>query len=288
MVEALAFPVCESDLDGLAEVLLDAVSSGASVSFMASLDRATARDWWHRTLDALGPKGLAVVARDGGTIVGCVLLQPAWAPNQPHRADVAKLLVHRRARDHGVAHALMADLERRAWGAGFTLLTLDTKRGDVAEHLYRSIGWTPVGAIPDYALNPDGTSCDTVVFFKAAWPTGPQLEDLVQRFQRCALRESEWTHSAHLSVGTWHVARFGEAEALERLRFGIQRLNISLGGVNSHCAGYHETITAAYVRLLAIICSGAHTPISWPRFARCWSVRYQRQTSSGGSTRRTG
>ena len=158
-------------LDSLASLLLDAIDSGASVSFMASLDRRTAKDWWERTLDGLGPRGVAMVARDDdGVIIGCVLLQPAWAPNQPHRADVAKLLVHRRARRRGLARALMAELERAAWGAGFTLLTLDTKRGDAAEALYRSIGWTPVGTIPDYALNPDGTPCDTVVFFKAAWP----------------------------------------------------------------------------------------------------------------------
>jgi GNAT superfamily N-acetyltransferase len=251
MVQVLSMPACASDLDSLASLLLDAIDSGASVSFMASLDRRTAKDWWESTLDGLGPRGVAVVARDDdGVIIGCVLLQPAWAPNQPHRADVAKLLVHRRARRRGLARALMAELERAAWRAGFTLLTLDTKRGDAAEALYRSIGWTPVGTIPDYALNPDGTPCDTVVFFKAAWPSATQLDDLVHRFQECQVDKTEWTHAAHLCVGTWHVAHFGEAEALDRLRSGIQRLNISLGGTNTDTAGYHETITRAYVRLL--------------------------------------
>ena len=88
------------------------------------------------------------------------------------------------------------------------------------------------------------------MFFKAAWPSAAQLDDLVRRFQECRVGKTEWTHAAHLCVGTWHVAHFGEAEALDRLRSGIQRLNISLGGTNTDTAGYHETITRAYVRLL--------------------------------------
>jgi len=88
-------------------------------------------------------------------------------PNQHHRGDVAKLLVHRRARGRGVGKALMNEVESRARAAGFTLLTLDTKRGDVAEGLYRRSGWTEVGVIPNYALDPDGSFCDTVVFYKA-------------------------------------------------------------------------------------------------------------------------
>ncbi len=93
-------------------------------------------------------------------------MQPAWAPNQPHRAEVAKLLVHRRARRAGIGRALMAALEARAASAGFTLLTLDTVRGDSGERLYRRAGWTAAGVIPDYALYPDGRPCDTVVFYK--------------------------------------------------------------------------------------------------------------------------
>ena len=93
-------------------------------------------------------------------------LHPAWPPNQRHRADIAKLLIHRRARRRGLGGLLMREIESRARAAGFTLLTLDTKRGDGAESLYRRGGWTEVGVIPGYALNPDGTPCDTVVFYK--------------------------------------------------------------------------------------------------------------------------
>jgi GNAT superfamily N-acetyltransferase len=106
------------------------------------------------------------VARDDRGIVGTVQLQPAWAPNQPHRADIAKLIVHRRARRRGVGRALIAEIEARAQAANFTLLTLDTVRGEGAEYLYADAGWQRVGVIPDYALDPDGRLCDTVIFYK--------------------------------------------------------------------------------------------------------------------------
>jgi GNAT superfamily N-acetyltransferase len=105
-------------------------------------------------------------ARDEHGIAGSVSLHPAWPPNQPHRADISKLIVHRRARRHGIGRALMAEIEERARAAGFTLLTLDTVRGDPGEQLYANAGWQRVGVIPDYALYPDGRPCDTVVFYK--------------------------------------------------------------------------------------------------------------------------
>lgn len=107
-----------------------------------------------------------LVARDERGIAGSVSLHPAWPPNQPHRADITKLLVHRRARRHGIGRALMAKIEERARATGFTLLTLDTVRGDPGEQLYANAGWQRVGVIPDYALYPDGRPCDTVVFYK--------------------------------------------------------------------------------------------------------------------------
>ena len=91
---------------------------------------------------------------------------PAWAPNQPHRADVAKLIVHRRARGLGIARALMQAIEEHARTLHFTLMVLDTCKGTVAERLYTSLGWVRVGEIPNFALNPDGSRCDTVFFFK--------------------------------------------------------------------------------------------------------------------------
>ena len=142
------------------------MDSGASVSFMRPFSVDAAREWWRKTLERADPRAIFLVARDDLGIVGSVSLHPAWPPNQPHRADIAKLLVHRRARRHGVGRALMEAIEARARAAGFSLLTLDTVRGDAAEQLYTTAGWQRVGVIPDYALYPDGRPCDTVVFYK--------------------------------------------------------------------------------------------------------------------------
>jgi len=151
---------------GLTDVLLDAVQSGAGVSFMADLTREAAAAWWRRTLEGATPRTVILVARDESGVVGTVQLQPAWPPNQPHRGDVAKLMVHRRARGKGVARALMEELERQARAQRFTLLLLDTCKGSAAERLYTSMGWTRVGEVPNFALNPDGSWCDTVFFYK--------------------------------------------------------------------------------------------------------------------------
>lgn len=150
----------------LAAVLVDAVSSGAGVSFMAGLQIDEAAEWWRQTLSAASSRTVILVARDEQGIVGTVQLQPAWAPNQPHRADVAKLIVHRRARGRRIARALMEELERHAREQRFTLLLLDTCKGSAAEQLYSSLGWIRVGEVPRFALNPDGTPCDTVFFYK--------------------------------------------------------------------------------------------------------------------------
>ena len=166
MIDLLDHPVSETDLADLTALLVDAVDGGASVSFLPPLASERAAAWWRKTIDGLDPRGVVLVARDADGIVGSVQLQPAWAPNQPHHAEVAKLLVHRRARRRGLGRALMLELERRAAAGGFTLLTLDTKRGDAAEALYRTTGWTEAGVIPGYAVDADGTLCDTVYFYR--------------------------------------------------------------------------------------------------------------------------
>ena len=153
-------------IGGLSDVLLDAVQSGAGVSFLADLTRDGAASWWRKTFGSATPRTVILVARDESGIVGTVQLQPAWPPNQPHRADVAKLMVQRRARGRGVARALMEELERQARAQRFTLLLLDTCKGSAAERLYTSLGWTRVGEVPNFALNPDGSWCDTVFFYK--------------------------------------------------------------------------------------------------------------------------
>src|SRR5216117_1137496 len=150
----------------LAALLVDAVEDNAGISFMAGLQLDEAAAWWRKTLSASPARGAVLVARDENGIVGTVQLQPAWPPNQPHRADVAKLIVHRRARGRGIARALMQELERRAREQRFTLLVLDTCKGSAAERLYTSLGWTRVGEVPRFALNPDGSWCDTVFFYK--------------------------------------------------------------------------------------------------------------------------
>jgi GNAT superfamily N-acetyltransferase len=165
-IDSLAAPLAPSDLEQLTDLLVDVVDGNASVSFMAGLSRDDARDWWRRTVGEAGGRTVILAARDQSGIVGSVQLHPAWAPNQPHRADVAKLLVHRRARRRGLARALMANLEARAAANGFTLLVLDTCQGTPAEALYRALGWTEVGVIPRFALTPDGGTCDTVFFYK--------------------------------------------------------------------------------------------------------------------------
>jgi len=162
----LTLPVSDADLRGLAELLVDAVSSGAAVSFLPPLSVEQAGDWWRRTTETADPKTVFLVARDAVGIVGTVQLNPSWAPNQPHRGDIAKLVVHRRSRRTGLGSQLMQAIEGEARQAGFTLLTLDTKQGDGAEQLYRRGGWIEVGVIPRYALNPDGTMHATVVFYK--------------------------------------------------------------------------------------------------------------------------
>jgi len=185
-ISPLLAPVADSDLRALAALLVDAVESGAAVSFLGALTVAEAEAWWRGALAATGgeadaggstypcgAKGrwhgpVVLVAREGdGGIVGTVTLQPAWAPNQPHRAEVCKLLVHRRCRGGGVGTRLMLAAEDAARRAGFTLLTLDAKAGGAAERLYRRMGWTAVGTVPRYALDPDGrTPHDAVFFYK--------------------------------------------------------------------------------------------------------------------------
>lgn len=162
-IERLTPPFSGADLRGLAELLVDAVSSGAAVSFLPPLTVEQAEAWWRKTAD---PKTVVLVARDAMGIVGTVQLHPSWAPNQPHRGDIAKLVVHRRSRRTGLGSQLMQAIEGEARRAGFTLLTLDTKQGDGAEQLYRRGGWIEVGVIPRYALNPDGSMHATVVFYK--------------------------------------------------------------------------------------------------------------------------
>jgi ribosomal protein S18 acetylase RimI-like enzyme len=162
-------PGAEQGLHELAAVLHAAVHAGASVSFVLpfSLDDAAAF-WRDKVLPGVGSRTrFVLVARIEGEIVGTVQLIVDTPPNQPHRADVAKLLVHPKARRLGVARALMIEIEKIAKREGRTLLTLDTRTGDSAEPLYASMGYTRVGVIPRYAWDPERQSLDaTTLFYK--------------------------------------------------------------------------------------------------------------------------
>src|SRR5262245_20880162 len=155
-------------LDGLASVLVDCVEGGASVSYMAPFSLADARAVFGGWADDVARGGRLVVAAFlDGEVVGSVQVVLSTPPNQPHRGDVAKLLVRRSARRRGIAQLLMERAEAEARAEGRTLLVLDTVTGDAAERLYERLGWTRVGVIPNYALYPDGRPCDTTVFWKA-------------------------------------------------------------------------------------------------------------------------
>jgi GNAT superfamily N-acetyltransferase len=151
----------------LANVLVDAVEGGDSVSFMAGFGDDDARAFYESLLPEL-ERGTRVLlaAYDDGVLVGTVQFVHAWPPNSQHRAEVAKLLVHRRARGKGVGRALMERLEEEARADGKTLLILDTVTERAADRLYERLGWTRLGAVPDYARDPDGSFCDATFFYK--------------------------------------------------------------------------------------------------------------------------
>ena len=151
----------------LAEVLVDCVEGGASVSFMPPFGKSDAEAFFRKVIQAVEVgERILLAAFAGSKLCGAVQLITALPPNQPHRADVAKLLVLRSARGRGLAEALMRRAEECAKQAGKTLLVLDTCSGGAAERLYLRMGWTRAGVIPKYALYPDGSWCDTVIFWK--------------------------------------------------------------------------------------------------------------------------
>jgi GNAT superfamily N-acetyltransferase len=159
--------VDEVQIQGLADVLIDCVEGGASVSFMHPLTRDRALAFWRRVADgvAAGQRAL-VIAEDARGVCGTVQLIFDLPENQPHRADLAKMLVHRRARRQGLGAALVRAAEQTARDCGKTLLVLDTVTGSDASRLYARLGWVRVGDIPRYALMPRGGFCSTTVFYR--------------------------------------------------------------------------------------------------------------------------
>lgn len=156
----------DAEIDGLAEVLMDVVEGGASVSFMHPFTRDKAIAFWRGVAKGVqaGERAI-VIAEDEAGICGTAQLILSLPENQPHRADLAKMLVHRRARRRGIGAAVLGAAENVARELGKTLLVLDTASND-AERLYERGGWIKVGVIPDYALMPDGAFCDTIVYYR--------------------------------------------------------------------------------------------------------------------------
>jgi len=158
----------EREIEGLSDVLIDCVEGGASVSFLLPMSRTKADTFWRNTASgvARGERIVLAAYDSAGAIVGTVQVILQQPENQPHRGDLAKMLVHRRARRQGIGAALLSAAERAALEAGKTLLVLDTASDD-AERLYERQGWQLCGEIPDYALLPDGLPCSTTFFFKS-------------------------------------------------------------------------------------------------------------------------
>jgi GNAT superfamily N-acetyltransferase len=158
--------VTDAQIQGLAELLIDCVEGGASVSFMHPLSMAKALDFWRQVAAGVAQDERALlVAEDAEGMVGTVQLVFCQPENQPHRADLSKMLVHRRARRRGLGAALLREAESVAREYGKTLLVLDTASGD-AERLYARLGWQRCGVIPGYALLPRGGFCDTTYFYR--------------------------------------------------------------------------------------------------------------------------
>jgi GNAT superfamily N-acetyltransferase len=165
--------VTDADIEGLAGVLIDCVQGGASVSFMSPLPKDKAVAFWRGIAAQLADGRRALlVAEDSQGIVGTVQLVFDLPENQPHRTDLSKMLVHRRARRRGVGEVLLHAAEDLARDNGRTLLVLDTA-SDEAARLYARAGWTRVGTVPGFALWPEGGLCDTTFFYRTLTPPAP-------------------------------------------------------------------------------------------------------------------
>lgn len=164
--------VSPEQVEELADVLLDCVEGGASVSFMLPLERPVALSFWMSVAGAVarGERAL-LVAEDAEGICGTAQLVLALPPNQPHRADVSKVLVHRRARRQGLGAALMRASEVTARECGRDLLVLDTVTGGDAQRLYERLGWIRVGDVPRFALMPTGEFCSTTYYYRDLSPS---------------------------------------------------------------------------------------------------------------------
>jgi GNAT superfamily N-acetyltransferase len=154
-------------LDELAALLVNAVESGASVNFMRGFTLEEAAGFWRGQLPGLADGSRVIVTAEAdGRIVGTTVVTFAHQPNQPHRAEIGKMLVHSRHRRQGLGARLLSAAEATASAAGRTLLVLDTESGSAGERLYLRSGWTKVGEIPNYSFDPDGRLRAASIFYK--------------------------------------------------------------------------------------------------------------------------
>ncbi|HEY7337040.1 MAG TPA: GNAT family N-acetyltransferase [Bryobacteraceae bacterium] len=166
-IRRLSIAEARERVSALAAVLVDCVEGGASVSFMWPFTQRDAEAFFHKVVESVAAGDRMLLAAFAeGKLVGTVQILTATPPNQPHRADIAKLLVLRSERGKGVGSLLMGQVEREAKSAGKTLLVLDTVTGGDAERLYARLGWVRGCVIPHYALLPNGRFCDTTIFWK--------------------------------------------------------------------------------------------------------------------------
>jgi GNAT superfamily N-acetyltransferase len=166
-ISVLTAPISDAALAELAAVLVDCVEGGASVSFMAPFSQADGVAFFRKVASSVASGDTVLLAAHlDGRIIGTVQLGLDTPPNQPHRADIKKMLVHRSARGRGIGAALMARVEEEARRGGRWLLMLDTVPGENGYRLYKRAGWTECGTIPNYAMFPDGRLCDTALFWK--------------------------------------------------------------------------------------------------------------------------
>jgi GNAT superfamily N-acetyltransferase len=166
-IRLLDAPQARAAIPDLCDILVDCVDGGASVGFMQPYGTGDAAPYWQGAADSVATGAtLLFVAEVEGTILGTVQIGAAQMPNQPHRADLKKLLVHRAARGKGLARLLMQAAESEAASRGKTILVLDTATGSDAEAIYPRLGWERVGVIPDYALWPQGGFCASTFFYK--------------------------------------------------------------------------------------------------------------------------
>jgi GNAT superfamily N-acetyltransferase len=173
-IESLTPDAIAACRPALVELLRDAVDSGASIGFLPPLGEGEATAYWQEVASALraGTRVLLVAREGGGDVMAAAQLELATRPNARHRAEVSKVMVHRRARRRGVGRALMAAVEEEARRRARTTLILDTRQGDPAEALYRAAGWTFAGAIPCYARSATGALDTTALYFKLLEPPG--------------------------------------------------------------------------------------------------------------------